>query len=234
MILYEDNDLLAVNKSAGEVVIPAREGDPEQCLRKRLERERNEALWVVHRIDRDTSGVVLFARNADAHRALCAAFEGRHVHKHYVCLTRGVPVPREWTIDVPLHVARKGKMRPATPHEKEGLPARTEYVVREVWKTLLGDVALVEVRPRTGRQHQIRVHMRSRETPLLVDPLYGRCEKIAEGELGATIPAIARLTLHALALEFPWNSKPFRVDAPIADDLASVIAAMRMCTGKMT
>lgn len=227
-VLYEDPELLVVDKPAGMVVIPAREAEEAPPLRAWLEQHRGETLWVVHRIDRDTSGVVLFARTADAHRRLSVAFEQRRVQKTYLALTRGVIAPAEGRIDYALHPARKGKMRPAMAHEKESLDARTAYRVRSTWSTKLGPVALVEVSPLTGRQHQIRVHLRAKETPLLVDPLYGRCERVTGAELGCD-PAVtvARLTLHASALTVPMADGAKRTfEAPLAPDLAALVTAL--------
>ncbi len=228
-VLYEDRDVLAVHKPAGVVVIPARNEEAATSLRRVLEAARGEALWVVHRIDRDTSGVVLFARNADAHRALSLAFERREVEKTYLALTRGALTPAEGSIDVALHAARKGKMRPALPGERDSLDAHTRYRVLSSWKTTVGVVSLVELTPKTGRQHQLRVHLRAREAPLLVDPLYGRTERVTARELGVDADAAAeRLTLHAASLDVPRPSGDGRLklDAPLTDDLRALIAAL--------
>lgn len=219
-VLYEDDGLLAVDKPAGVVVIPARDEDPSLSLRHRLEAARKERLWVVHRIDRDTSGVVLLARSADAHRALNALFETRAVEKSYTALTAGVPSPPEGTVDVPLHSARKGKMRPALPGEEGALEASTAYRVTGSWDTSPVKVARVEVSPRTGRQHQIRVHLRYLGTPLLVDPRYGRAVVLE----GVEVPA--RLTLHASSVALPWRGATLRIEAPLAEDLAAFVTAL--------
>ena len=219
-VLYEDDGLLAVDKPAGVVVIPERDEDPSLALRQRLESSRGERLWVVHRIDRDTSGVVLFARGPDAHRALNALFETRAVEKVYTALTAGAPSPPEGTVSVALHTARKGKMRPALPGEADALDARTAYRVTGVWETSAATVARVEVSPHTGRQHQIRVHMRYLGTPLLVDPLYGR---------SVAVPGIpARLTLHAASVTLPWRGGSLRIEAPLAEDLAAFVSALSL------
>ena len=228
-ILFEDRDLVAVSKPAGVVVIPARNEDASSSLRHSLEAARGETLWVVHRIDRDTSGVVLFARNADAHRSLSVAFERREVEKTYTALTRGALDPAEGAINYALHTARKGKMRPAHKGEADSLEALTHYRVERVWKTSAGEVSLVTVRPKTGRQHQIRVHLRAREAPLLVDPLYGRAERVTARELGLDDDAtVERLTLHAASLEMkhPTTGARLRIEAPLADDLAALVTAL--------
>ena len=203
-VLAEGRGWIAVDKPAGVVVVPARDEDPEGCLRRIVERERGESLWVVHRLDRGTSGVVLFARNPEAHRALCAAFEHGRIEKTYLAVVSPAPAEDAGAVDVPLHAARKGKMRPAAPGEPGAHPARTDWrVVRRE-----GNRALLEVRPRTGRQHQIRVHLRFAGMPLLVDPLYG-----GKGE--------GRLTLHAWRIRFddPHEDAPVEVEAEIPVDL---------------
>lgn len=221
-ILHEDPDLLAVFKPPGAVVIPARDEAADDSLRHTLQRTRHEALWVVHRLDRDTTGVLLFARNAAAHRTLNALFLEHRVRKTYLALTRGVPSVKGGVIDVPLHTARKGKMRPALAGEAGAMASRTAVTVLAQRTTPLGSVALVRAMPETGRQHQIRVHLRWAGAPLLVDPLYGGARQVAPGALGEGLGGLARLTLHAAALELPWRGSALCVRAPFAEDLAGV------------
>ena len=224
-ILVESPGWLAVDKPPGATVVPARGEDPERSLWRTLERSRGERLWVVHRIDRNTSGVVLFARDAPTHRALSSAFEGREVRKRYLGVTRGIPEPLSGTIDIALHAARKGKMRPAAPGEAGALIAATDYGVYRRWDTTEGPVALVEIRPRTGRQHQIRVHLRAIGTPLLVDPLYGG----PQAALG-----MERLALHAAALSFPdpVTGTDVTVEAPLAPDLRALLERLDRLPGR--
>jgi len=203
-ILYEDPDVLVVSKPAGLTVIPARDGQPD-CLRLRLEVQQKEKLWVVHRLDRDTSGIVLFARSAKAHRTLSMAWESHRVYKQYVCFTLGTSTETEGVIEVALHSARKGKMRPATSNTEEGAqPSKTFYRIVASKHSSIGCVNQLQVKPETGRQHQIRVHLRWKEIPLLVDPLYSTRSALSVNELSEGSPAIERLTLHAEKLE--WES----------------------------
>lgn len=224
-VLFQDDDVLALDKPPGVVVIPARGEDPSGCLHLRAERERGERLWVVHRIDRDTSGVVLFARNANAHRALNRAFEARLVRKRYVALTRGAPPWSAQRVDTALHQARKGKMRPALPDESDALAAVTEVRVLDRRETSDGVVGLVEARPETGRQHQIRVHLRSVGAPLLHDGLYGGAVRWPDEDRwwGGRAP---RLTLHAASVSFSLGTAEVTVESPLADDLAALWAAL--------
>jgi len=215
-LLHEDDDFVAVAKPAGEPVIAARGQPRSHCLQKRLERQLRRRLWVVHRIDRDASGVVLFALNADAHRELSLAFEHRKVVKAYAAFVAGLLEPPRGRIEVPLHAARKGKARPAAAGEPGALPSLTEYVTRKTWTV----ASLLEIHPLTGRHHQIRVHLRSLGTPILFDPLYGR-GLVPEALAGAPC---SRLALHARRIDVPAPRGGGRlvVEAPLADDLAAL------------
>jgi RluA family pseudouridine synthase len=218
-LLHEDLDIVAVAKPSGQAVIAARGESRSLCLQKQLESRLSRRLWVVHRIDRDASGVVLFALNADAHRELSLAFEHRQVVKTYAAFVAGSVEPPRGRIEVLLHPARKGKTRPALPGEPGALPSSTEYATRKRW-LLPGVVSLLEVHPLTGRHHQIRVHLRSAGAPILFDPLYGR-GLMPEGLAGAQG---ARLALHARRIEVPAPRGGGRliVEAPLADDLVAL------------
>jgi RluA family pseudouridine synthase len=225
-LLLEDADVVAVDKPSGEPVIAAR-GEPRSlCLQKRLESRLRRRLWVVHRIDRDASGVVLFASNADAHRALSLAFEHRQVVKTYVAFVAGAIEPPRGRIDVPLHPARKGKARPALPGEPGAQPSVTEYATKKAWRLpqepprSSGVVSLLHVHPLTGRHHQIRVHLRSLGAPILFDPLYGR--GVMANDLAAA--PCARLALHARRIDVPAPRGGGRlvVEAPLAGDLTAL------------
>jgi RluA family pseudouridine synthase len=219
-LLYEDHDLVAVDKPAGEPVIAARGRPRSACLQKRLESHLHRRLWAVHRIDRDASGVVVFALNADAHRALSLAFEHRQVVKTYAAFVAGALEPPRGRLEVPLHPARKGKTRPALPGEADAQPATTEYVTRKRWVRDAATVSLLEVHPLTGRHHQIRVHLRSAGTPILFDPLYGR-GLAPEALAGAPC---ARLALHSRRIDVPAPRGEGRVvvEAPLAPDLQAL------------
>jgi tRNA pseudouridine32 synthase/23S rRNA pseudouridine746 synthase len=222
--LYESETLVAVSKVPGEPVIAERGATPEACLRRRLERERGERLWVVHRIDRDASGLVVFAHDAETHRALSLAFEHRRARKTYVAYVRAPLVPARGTIDSALHAARRGKTRPARPGEPGSQKAVTDYVVVKTWRRGDAAVSRLEVRPHTGRHHQIRVHMRSADAPLLFDPLYGR--RLQPPDLEEA--PCQRLALHALRLTLPsprgGKERGLTLEAPLAQDLVDLEA----------
>jgi tRNA pseudouridine32 synthase / 23S rRNA pseudouridine746 synthase len=206
--LYDDAALVVVDKPAGVAVIPMPDAPPGSCLRDRVAAALGTRVWVVHRLDRDTSGVVVFARTAEAHRALSMAFERRDVVKRYTALVHGVPAPTAGTIELPLHEARKGKARPARPDEPGARPATTDYAVTRAWTHDGQRVAAVAATPRTGRHHQIRVHLRAVGTPILGDAVYGRAS--AARLPGVPVP---RLALHAASIDVPHPAGERRVTA---------------------
>jgi tRNA pseudouridine32 synthase/23S rRNA pseudouridine746 synthase len=225
-VLHEDADVLAVDKPAGRLVIPGR-GTDERSLREELEAIHGR-LWVVHRLDRGTSGVLLFARNAAAHRALNLAFDRGEPRKRYVALVRGV-APAERRVDIAIAPARRGRMRPARPGDDRGKAAvtvfrRLETFPVQPWSG--GPVSLVEALPETGRTHQIRVHLAAIGMPLVVDPDYGEPGPLI-GPGGA--PLLARTPLHAaaLAVAHPSGRGTLALEAPWPADLEGAIAALR-------
>ena len=205
-------------KPPGQAVIAARGEPASACLQKQVESHLHRRIWVVHRIDRDASGVVVFALNAEAHRELSLSFEHRHVVKTYMAFVSGRVEPPSGRIEVPLHAARRGKARPAVPGEPGALPSVTEYATRKTWSRPL--VSLLEVHPLTGRHHQIRVHLRSLGAPILFDPLYGR-GLMPDGLAGA--PCV-RLALHAREIDLPAprGGRRLVLDAPLTADLAGL------------
>jgi tRNA pseudouridine32 synthase/23S rRNA pseudouridine746 synthase len=224
-VLHRDASVLAVDKPAGRIVIPGR-GTGERSLREELE-ARHGRLWVVHRLDRGTSGVLLFARTAEAHRALNLAFDRGEPRKRYLALVRGQPPP-ERRIDVAVAPARRGRMRPALPGDPRGKRAvtvvrRLEQLAAPPWAG--GPLALVEALPETGRTHQIRVHLAAAGFPLAVDPDYGEGAPLL-GPGGA--PLLERTPLHAARLEVGHpDGGTLVVEAPLPEDLARALAALR-------
>jgi tRNA pseudouridine32 synthase/23S rRNA pseudouridine746 synthase len=229
-VLFADAHLLAVDKPAGRLVIPGR-GRDETSLREELEREHGK-LWVVHRLDRGTTGVLVFARSADAHRTLNLAFDRGEPRKRYVALVRGHP-PAERRIEVPIAPARRGRMRPARPGDPRGKPSATVVRLLEAFPLRPwagGALALVEALPETGRTHQIRVHLAAAGFPLAVDPDYGddgplrgpRAELLLE-----------RTPLHAASLELghPAHRRPLLLEAPLPADLRAAVETLRDVAG---
>jgi len=202
-ILHEDQALLVLNKPAGLPVIPEHWHPDWPCLQSLASEQLGARVFVVHRIDMETSGVVLFAKTTEAHRELCRQFAAHEVEKTYWALVQGEIQNEEQTIDLPLspHPKKPG----VTIINKKGKPALTHCRVLERFR----GYTLVEVKPQTGRQHQIRVHLKALGHPLIVDALYANTEAFflsalksnyrkKEGE--AETPLIRRLTLHAQQL----------------------------------
>ncbi len=225
-VLFEDDAVLVVDKPAGRLVIPGRGGD-ETSLREELE-ARFGRLWVVHRLDRGTTGVLLFARTAEAHRAANLAFDRGEPRKCYLALVAGDPPP-ELRIDLAIAPARRGKMRPARPGDPRGKKAATvvrllERFPARPWTG--GPLALVEALPETGRTHQIRVHLAAKGIPLAVDPDYGDEEPV-RGPDGRLL--LERTPLHAARLELPHPVRggALAVEAPLPADMAAALEALR-------
>jgi tRNA pseudouridine32 synthase/23S rRNA pseudouridine746 synthase len=223
-VLHADAHLLAVEKPAGRLVIPGRTpGEPS--LREELEAAFGK-LWVVHRLDRGTSGVLVLARTSEAHRALNGAFERGEPRKTYLALVRGRPAPT-FRVEVAIAPGRKGKMRPGRPGEAWAKAAATGFRTVELFPAGDGgpDLALVECRPETGRTHQLRVHLAHAGVPLAVDPDYGDPGPLALPG-GVTL---GRTPLHAARLELvhPGTGAPLALEAPLPADLGAALAALR-------
>jgi RluA family pseudouridine synthase len=227
-ILWSGPGLVAVDKPAGISVVPGRQAERGPSLREVLERQLGRRVWVVHRLDRDTTGVLLFALDADSHRAANQAFEQGRVEKRYLALV-SPPLISARTVDLALVPARRSRMRPVRPGES-GKPAVSELRPVET----LGSVQLVEAVPLTGRTHQIRIHLRAAGAPLLVDPQYGRPEPFTGAGLGFDSLTLSRTPLHAswILLEASGDLPRVEVSAPLPEDMAGVLEALRQRTRK--
>jgi len=210
-ILFEDEDIVVANKPEGLAAIPE-QYPQEPSLFERLCAERGETLLIVHRIDKDTSGVIAFARNADAHRRLNLQFERRTVRKTYLALVHGVLADDWGTIDKPLRRFGSGRVGV---NPQRGKPSLTEYRVTR----RLPAHTLVEAYPKTGRRHQIRVHFYSLGHPIVGDRLYG------DRPLQYTYP---RMMLHAreLTIRLPATDRELTVQAPIPPSFDATLATL--------
>jgi RluA family pseudouridine synthase len=185
-IIYEDEYLLVVDKPAGLPVLPDGWEKDAPYLLKTLEEEYGK-IWIVHRLDKITSGVMVFARDAETHRTLNIQFEERHAEKVYHAIVEGIPQWNEKIAKHPLRINVGHKHRTGV-SDKYGKPSETRFKVIKRYQ----EATLIEARPVTGRTHQIRVHAYALGHPLLGDILYGASET----------HLIARPALHAHSLTF--------------------------------
>ena len=230
-IIFEDDDLLVVDKPAGVLTIQDRFNPQIPNLSGMLKKLHPEII-PVHRLDKFTSGVNVFAKNAESHKILSIAFQSREVEKYYYAITDGVPSPESGRIDVPLaeSTVTRGKML-AHPRGKESI---TDYKIVKNFKSY----SLLYIRIYTGRTHQIRVHMQYLGNPLIVDPLYGNREAFFLSEIKQKKfnlskfeeekPLITRQPLHAekIILIHPVNKEKLEFVSPLPKDILAVINQM--------
>lgn len=235
-VLYEDDHLVAINKPPGMVVHPSKghwSGTLTAALAFHFQTLSSAGgptrPGIVHRLDRDTSGVIVIAKSDQIHLALAAQFEARTTQKEYFALVAGVPdLDRDW-IEQPIG---------AHPHHREKMAIRADHPTSrhaatffEVSERFRGFSA-VHVTPKTGRTHQIRVHLAHVGCPVLCDRLYGGRAQLTLGDLaGSDDPqtVLTRQALHAmrLGIEHPANGKSMTFEAPLPQDLAGALDALR-------
>lgn len=220
-ILYEDDDVLVVDKPPGLTVHPA-PGHPSGTLVNALlshlpalpETGDQQRPGIVHRLDKDTSGVMLVAKNSSAHSNLTEQFKSRSVSKTYLVLVKGRLSPRDGAIEAPIGRDSAHRERMAVVAESRGRKARTQYHVQEY----LNGHTLLEVNPETGRTHQIRVHMAAIGYPVVGDKVYG-----------VKSPVVPRQFVHAFRLGFylPTTGKYTEFTAELPPDLAQALEKLR-------
>lgn len=239
-ILYEDDFILVIDKPAGILSIPDHWNKEKKNMREVLNRyvqkeQGLEQIYVVHRLDKETSGVMIFAKNAQAHKKLNIAFQEGNVHKNYLALISGHLKEKEGVIDAP--ISRKMiKGGRKFIDEKKGLPSQTHYKVLEEFRLF----SLVEAKPITGRMHQIRLHFSYIGHPLAIDTRYHNKDKnaiyITDIKKGARIkrdqelrPIMNRLTLHASTIEFehPETGASMMFKADLPKDFRSLLSLLQ-------
>ena len=237
-VLYEDENLIAVNKPAGLLVTPDRWNPSiptiQDMLREYIRRQvggGHPNIRVVHRLDKDTSGVTILAKNVKTQTYLSRQFEKGEVNKTYYAIVRGVMQKDEGVINFPLLESTKkpGVMTV----NKKGKQSISLYKVLERF----ADSTFVEVNPLTGRTHQVRVHLMSSGYPLLFDPIYGEAtplylsqfKKDYKAKSEKEKPFLSRLTLHSfrLSLREPAEEKTLVLEAPLPDDFARTLRYLR-------
>jgi 23S rRNA pseudouridine1911/1915/1917 synthase len=234
-VLMEDDSLIVINKPAGLLVLPDR-FDRTLVNLYELLKESFGNIFIVHRIDRETSGIVLFAKNAETHSQLNALFEQRLVEKRYQAIVVGSPHEESGRIELPIaenqHGVRKMKI-----DTKNGKEAATDYQIMERFNSH----ARLEVKPRTGRMHQIRIHLSALGFPILADPLYGNGGGFFLSSIkrnyksdGEEKPLLARAALHACSLSFRHSGTDANIliEAPMPKDMETVLKVLRKYDGR--
>ena len=214
-ILYEDPNLIVVDKPAGIPVLPDGWEKDSEYLVRMLE-ERYGKIFIVHRLDKITSGVMVFARDAETHRALNIQFEEHEAQKAYHAIVEGNPKWEEKTVKYPLR-ANVGHKHRTVVDDKNGKPSETRFRVIKRYE----EAALVEAKPLTGRTHQIRVHAYALGHPLVEDVLYGSRDQYG----------LPRPMLHAQSLSFihPISQERVKFSAPHPadfDEALNIIGAI--------
>lgn len=230
-IIVYDDDIVVVNKSSGVLSIPDRFDKTIPNLRVLLE-EKFGRIWVVHRLDKETSGIMVFARNPESHKNLNQQFESQEVNKIYHAVVSGWILQDEFEIDIPLLTDPSNPSR--TIPSARGKEALTLVRVLERFSI----ATLIECKLVTGRHHQIRVHCSAIGNPLLVDEIYGNNEafflshikrryNLKKGE--EEKPIISRLTLHSYSLEFrhPRTEELLSFTASYPKDFLALLSILR-------
>lgn len=229
-ILTEDENLVAVNKPSGLLTIPDREG--KDISLKQLLKAKYGDIFTVHRLDRDTSGIVVFAKNERSHKHLSQQFENRETKKIYNGLVLGSPFQKEGVMNEPIaeHPVKKGLMTVY----KKGKESITEYEVLEKFKLY----SWMQFRILTGRTHQIRVHMKFLGHPIVCDDLYGDGKPVFISQLKSRYklsqseeeerPLLNRLALHSSQLSFTGiNGEAYNLEAPLPKDLRATLNQLK-------
>ncbi len=232
-VLFEDEHLLVLSKPAGWLSVPDRY-DPTIPSLSQVLREKREWVAPVHRLDKDTSGIICFAKSEDTHKELNTQFRERTVDKIYQAIVLGVPSSEAGEITAPLlpHPAKPGRM---IVHHGEGKAAHTKYKTLESFQ----GAAWLEIDLLTGRTHQIRVHLAHIGYPLLVDPFYGTKDRFFVSEIKGRRyrlgkgeeerPLLKRTSLHAQKLTFthPANGERLTFSAEMPKDMRATLQQLR-------
>lgn len=223
-VIYSDDDIVVLNKRSGLLIAADRYDTDAERLDLLAEKEFGP-LFAVHRIDKDTSGIIIYARNAESHRSLSMQFEKRQVEKVYHCLVNGRPLWEELHVDLMLLPDGDSRHRTVAVR-RGGKDAVTDFKLLGV----AGPYSWIEARPRTGRTHQIRVHLAENGLCIVCDPLYSGNQKPIclsdvkrkwHGDVYEESPLLSRLALHAykLTIDHPKTGERKTFVAPYPKDM---------------
>jgi len=229
-IIFENDFFIAVNKPAGLLSIPDRMG--QDVSLKQLLKDRYGDIYTVHRLDKGTSGIIVFAKDGATHATLSQKFEGRDVEKFYLGLVMGKPMNEKGTVDAAI-AEHPGKITKMMTYVK-GKPSVTDYEVLESFRSY----SWMQFQIHTGRTHQIRVHMQYLGNPIVCDELYGNGEplllsfikgkkfKLSHDVLEER-PILSRLALHSYKLKFELNGENFELEAEVPKDMRATLQQLR-------
>jgi 23S rRNA pseudouridine955/2504/2580 synthase/23S rRNA pseudouridine1911/1915/1917 synthase len=234
-IVFENEDFVAVNKEPGVLTIPDRHDETQLSLYKLLTQKYGK-IFIVHRLDRETSGLILFAKNEATHKYLSQLFEQRKIEKKYLGIVRGSMPAKNGSVNEPIaeHPYHKGEMIIS----KKGKPSLTDYEVLEDY----GIYSLVQFDIHSGRTHQIRVHTKSLGHPIICDTVYGdgkpvllssfkKKYKLSQHDLEER-PIINRVGLHSHSLLFTdQHQKQYYIEAPLPKDMKALLQQLRKNRG---
>ncbi len=226
-ILYEDHQLIAINKPSGMLTLPDRHDEELLSLRGILEKHFGK-IFIIHRLDKDTSGVIVFAKNDVAHKYMSKLFEGREIEKLYLGIVSGKPTEQSGTIDQP--IAESTTRAGAMVINKRGKASVTDYTVVQNFRAY----SILQFHIHTGRTHQIRIHCKFMGHPIVCDSLYSDNKPILlsaikkKFKLGKDVeeekPLLARLALHAYRLSFTTaDGKALVLEAQLPKDMAATV-----------
>ncbi len=230
-IIFEDEEVIIVNKPPRFLTVPDRFAPEKENVYHFLNKKYGK-VFIVHRLDKETSGIILFAKNEKAHRNLSIQFEKRKVKKIYWTLLEGVLHIDEGTIDKAIEMHRNGHRMIISKNGKESI---TEYKVLERFKNF----TLVQAHIKTGRMHQIRIHFESIAYPLAIDSVYGRREafylsevkksKYQSNRKNEEKPLMDRVVLHAyeLTFEHPTSKEIMTFSAELPKDFSAVLKQLK-------
>ena len=228
-IIFENDFFIVINKPSGQLSVPDRK-QTEVSLKDIL-LQRFGKIFTVHRLDKGTSGIIVFAKDDATHKTLSLIFENREVEKYYLGLTNGSLMNTSGTIDAPImqHPADNGTMI----INAKGKPSVTDYEVIETFKLF----SLVQFRIHTGRTHQIRIHMKHIGNSIVCDELYGDGKPVLLSSIKKRYnlakhddverPMLGRLALHSHKLKFTFNNEVFALEAEPPKDIRALLQQLR-------